>query len=330
MDRLEWHDLPATIRAAVEQHTGPAETAETAPHGVMSRLACTVHTPAGRAFIKGTRHDDPQAWVYRHEARVTRCAPLAPRVLWEVAADGWMLYGYEYIEGRHPDLTPGSGDLAPLLRTLTVTSQAPWPEALDKKPLHTRWTEFLPEDVPPGLQGRRLAHTDMSPHNMLRTPGGKLLLLDWALSCPAPVGRHRPDSAPTHLRRPHSRPGRDDRPASSRVPSGRPCHRHHLRAHRLHRLGKLGTHTPHAAQSRSHRRCPGLGRAPRGVGRHGLPLGSRGVENSMILGDVPVDYRMIAKLADSHKQDCRAATLKPAVSRPAGPTESDVGAGARA
>ena len=187
MDRIEWHDLPATTRAAVERHTGPVETAETAPHGVMSRLACTVHTPAGRAFIKGTRHDDPQAWVYRHEARVTRCAPLAPRVLWEAEAGGWMLYGYEYIEGRHPDLTPGSDDLAPLLRTLTVMSREPWPEELNKKPLHTRWTDFLPEDVPPGLQGRGLAHTDMSPHNMLRTPGGELLLLDWALFYPAPA-----------------------------------------------------------------------------------------------------------------------------------------------
>jgi hypothetical protein len=187
VDRIEWHDLPAPTRAAVERHTGPVETAETAPHGVMSRLACTVRTPAGRAFIKGTRHDDPQAWVYRHESRVTRCAPLAPRVLWEVDTGGWTLYGYEYIEGRHPDLTPGSDDLALLLRTLTVVSQTPWPEALNKKPLHTRWTEFLPEDVPPGLQGRGLAHTDMSPHNMLRTPGGELLLLDWALSCPAPA-----------------------------------------------------------------------------------------------------------------------------------------------
>jgi len=187
VDRIEWHDLPATTRAAVERHTGSVETAESAPHGVMSRLACTVHTPAGRVFIKGTRHDDPQAWVYRHEARVTRCTPLAPAVLWEVDADGWLLSGYEYIDGRHPDLTPGSDDLAPLLRTLTVTSEAPWPEALNKKPLHTRWTEFLPEDVPPGLQGRGLAHTDMSPHNMLLTHGGELLLLDWALSCPAPA-----------------------------------------------------------------------------------------------------------------------------------------------
>ncbi|WP_416985890.1 phosphotransferase [Streptomyces sp. T028] len=187
MDRIEWHDLPAATQAAVERHTGPVETAEAAPHGVMSRLACTLRTPAGRAFVKGTRHDDPQAWVYRHEAQVTRCAPVAPRLLWEVDANGWLLYGYEYIDGRHPDLSPGSDDLAPLLRTLSVTSEAPWPEALNKKPLHTRWTGFLPTDVTPELQGRGLAHTDMSPHNMLVTRGGELLLLDWALSCPAPA-----------------------------------------------------------------------------------------------------------------------------------------------
>ncbi|MDH6521819.1 hypothetical protein M2163_001188 [Streptomyces sp. SAI-135] len=187
MDRIEWHDLPAEARAAVERHTGPVKTAGTAPHGVMSRLACTIQTPAGRAFVKGTGHDDPQAWVYRHEARVTRCAPLAAGVLWEVDAGGWMLYGYEYIDGRHPDLAPGSGDLAPLLHTLTVTSETPWPEALHKKPLHTRWTGFLPPDVPPGLQGRALSHTDMSPHNMLVTQSSELLLLDWALSCPAPT-----------------------------------------------------------------------------------------------------------------------------------------------
>ncbi|NEC90392.1 phosphotransferase family protein [Streptomyces sp. SID12501] len=187
MDRIDWHDLPAATRAAVERHTGPVEAAETAPHGVMSRLACTIRTRFGRVFVKGTRHDDPQAWVYRHEAQVTGNAPLAPHVLWEVDAGEWQLYGYEYVDGRHPDLTPGSDDLGPLMRTLTVLSEVAWPEDLRKKPLYSRWAEFLPEDVPPGLQGRALAHTDMSPHNMLVTPAGELLLLDWALSCPAPA-----------------------------------------------------------------------------------------------------------------------------------------------
>ncbi|MBK6015167.1 phosphotransferase [Streptomyces sp. MBT53] len=187
MDRIEWHDLPAPTRAAVERHTGPVEQAETAPHGVMSRLACTIRTRAGRAFVKGTAHDDPQAWVYRHEAQVTGNAPRAPRVLWEIDAGGWVLYGYEYVEGRYPDLTPGSDDLAPLVRTLIVVSKTPWPETLHKKPLHTRWAEFLPKDIPTGLQGRGLAHTDMSPHNMLLSDAGELVLLDWALACPAPA-----------------------------------------------------------------------------------------------------------------------------------------------
>ncbi|MFC9916622.1 phosphotransferase family protein [Streptomyces sp. NPDC127197] len=187
MDRIEWHDLPAASRAAVERHTGPVDEAESAPHGVISRLACTVTTRAGRTFVKGTRADDPQAWVYRHEAQVTRNAPRAPRVLWEVDAGGWLLYGYEYLEGRYPDLTPGSDDLSCLVRTLTAVSETPWPEALRKKPLHTRWADFLPEEVPTGLHGRALAHTDMSPHNMLVTGAGELLLLDWALACPAPA-----------------------------------------------------------------------------------------------------------------------------------------------
>ncbi|MER6531291.1 phosphotransferase [Streptomyces sp. NPDC001508] len=187
MDRIEWHDLPAETRAAVERHTGPIGTAETAPHGVMSRLACTITTRTGQAFVKGTREDDPQAWVYRHEAKVTQFAPHAPHVLWEVDAGGWQLYGYTYVAGLYPDLTPGSDDLAALVHTLTVVSQSPWPEGLRKKPLHTRWAEFLPEETPSGLQGRALAHTDMSPHNMLMTESGELFLLDWALSCPAPA-----------------------------------------------------------------------------------------------------------------------------------------------
>lgn len=76
--RVDWHDLPTAARAEVEQHTGPVQETRTAPHGVMSRLACAIRTEAGAAFVKGVPHDDPQAWVYRHEAQITRYAPCAP------------------------------------------------------------------------------------------------------------------------------------------------------------------------------------------------------------------------------------------------------------
>ncbi|MFD9903146.1 phosphotransferase [Streptomyces sp. NPDC059063] len=187
MNRISWHDLPPAVQRAAECHTGQVERAETASHGVMSRLACTVHARSGRLFVKGTSLDDPLSWVYRHEARVTRHAPLAPRVLWEVETDGWLLVGYEHVYGRHPDLSPGSPDVDALVRTLTAVSEVPWPETLRKKPLHTRWAGSLPDGVPAGLRGRSLAHTDMSTLNMLITGDGRLRLLDWALACPAPA-----------------------------------------------------------------------------------------------------------------------------------------------
>ncbi|QXE35691.1 hypothetical protein KQY30_16920 [Streptomyces sp. GMY02] len=185
MDRTAWHELPPAAQEAVEKHTGRVDHAETAGSGVMSRLACTLHTALGRAFVKGTRLDDETAWMYDYEARVTRCAPRAPRLLWQVEAGGWLLVGYEFIDGHHPDLAPGSADLAPLVATLTALSAASWPATVRKKPLHVRWRGFFPADCTPDLEGGALVHTDVSALNMVATPDG-IRLLDWALACPGP------------------------------------------------------------------------------------------------------------------------------------------------
>ncbi|MFB7272720.1 aminoglycoside phosphotransferase [Streptomyces sp. NPDC056244] len=154
--------------------------------GVMSPLACTLRTSAGRIFVKGTPVDAPAAWMYRAEAQVTHAASLAPSLLWEVEAGGWLLCGYEFLEGRHPDLSPGSGDLTALVDTLRVMSGTPWPAAVRKKPLAARWGNLAPAGHADDLAGHTLAHTDMSPLNMLRTAGG-IRLVDWALACPAPA-----------------------------------------------------------------------------------------------------------------------------------------------
>ncbi|QFQ98901.1 phosphotransferase [Streptomyces phaeolivaceus] len=185
MDRTAWQELPSAAREAVEKHTGPVGHAETADTGVMSRLACTLHTASGRVFVKGTRLDDDAAWTYDYEARVTRCAPCAPGVLWEVEAGGWLLIGYEFIVGHHPGLAPGSADLAPLADTLTAMSATPWPGVVRKKPLHVRWSGLFPTDRTSDLEGTALVHTDVSPLNMLVTADG-IRLLDWALACPGP------------------------------------------------------------------------------------------------------------------------------------------------
>ncbi|WEV26753.1 hypothetical protein OYE22_17270 [Streptomyces sp. 71268] len=185
MDRTAWTELPSAAREAVEKLAGPIERGETADSGVMSRLACTLHTTASRVFLKGTRLDDETAWLYDYEARVTRSAPRAPRVLWQVEAGGWLLIGYEFLEGRHPQLAPASDDLAALVDMLTMLSSTPWPTEVRKKPLHVRWAGFYPDDCAQYLQGTALTHTDVSPLNMLVTADG-IRLLDWALACPGP------------------------------------------------------------------------------------------------------------------------------------------------
>lgn len=200
MDRTAWDALPVAARLAVEARTGPVNAADTAADGVMSHLACVLHIEAGRVFVKGTRIDDSAAWVYRREAEVTQCAPLAPRPLWQLEAGGWLLCGYEYVHGRHPDFSPGSPDIEVLLGALATMSAVAWPESVKKKPLAKRWGALLPRDRQSALDGRTLAHTDISALNMLITANG-LLVLDWALAAPAPAWA---DTAFTALRLVHA------------------------------------------------------------------------------------------------------------------------------
>lgn len=186
MTRTPWADLPGAVRRAVEGHTGPVIDATTADKGVMSPFACVLHTEHRPVFVKGTPLDAGQAWMYRAEAEVTRAASLGPAPLWQVEAGGWLVAGYEFIDGRHPDLSPGSVDIPALVGALKVMSAAPWPETVRKKPLPTRWGNLVPEGYADDLDGRSLAHTDMSPLNMLVSPQG-IRLVDWALACPAPA-----------------------------------------------------------------------------------------------------------------------------------------------
>lgn len=206
MDRTAWLELPPEARSAVEAYTGPVEHAETAETGVMARLACTLHTATGPVFVKGTRSDEPAAWMYDYEARVTRVAPLAPRVLWQVDAGGWLLTGYEYLVGPHPNLSPGSPDLDAFVDALTIMSETPWPEQVRKKPLPVRWAGFFPADRCTDLEGRTLVHSDVSPLNMLATTNG-IRVLDWALACPGPAWADAAFAIPRFIHAGHTTEG---------------------------------------------------------------------------------------------------------------------------
>ena len=57
-------------------------------------------------------------WMHRNESKINPYLPAQmPRLHWQVEASGWLMLGFEYVAGRHPDLSPGSPDLSSVAAT---------------------------------------------------------------------------------------------------------------------------------------------------------------------------------------------------------------------
>ncbi|MGC5345760.1 hypothetical protein [Streptomyces sp. DT171] len=185
MTRTPWADLPAAARRAIEARTGPVRSASEPDAGVMSAFVARLVSEDGEFFAKGTPTIAPDAWTYRHEARVTKHVPMSPVPLWEAEGGGWTFYGYSVAPGRHADFTFGSPDLGPVTEAITLLSALPWPDAISKRPLRDRLGPYIPEGESPALAGSALVHTDLGEANIL-IDGGTAHLVDWSLSCPGP------------------------------------------------------------------------------------------------------------------------------------------------
>ncbi|MBB4763756.1 hypothetical protein ACFQFC_06045 [Amorphoplanes digitatis] len=61
----------------------------------------------GLFFCKGAVAGNPMGWMHRNEDRINPYLPAEmPRLHWQIEIDGWLLLGFEYVEGRYPDLSP--------------------------------------------------------------------------------------------------------------------------------------------------------------------------------------------------------------------------------
>lgn len=208
MTRREWDALPESVRRAVEDRCGPVVKAEAPEMGVSSEVTATLHLERGAVFCKGIPVDAPGAWQHCNEAAVNQLLPagLAPRMLWEVTVDGWLLLGFEHVDGRHADLSPYSPDLTPIAETVARLRPALTPCPLPARSISARWarlpawrnySEDRPADLDPWeaehlprlveleaaapelLDGDTLLHTDLQAGNIL-IGGDGVRLIDWA------------------------------------------------------------------------------------------------------------------------------------------------------
>jgi hypothetical protein len=181
MQRTDWHDLSDTAREAVEAYTGPVLKAETATEGLNSAVAIVAHTADATVFIKGLRNDHPGVVTQQREAAINPYVhTVSPRMLWQTEADGWNLLGFEYLEGRHADYSPGSPDLPLVLDAMQRLARIPCPD-IPLKHAEQRWSSYI--DDPANrelLKGGALLHTDFNPLNILITPDNTAHIVDWA------------------------------------------------------------------------------------------------------------------------------------------------------
>lgn len=182
MKRISWDDLPDELTAAIEKRTGRILEVRTATAGQNSPMAATITTVHSKIFVKGLPRSESRS---SSQAREIAVAPLvreiSPRLHWHFEEAGWIVLGYQHIEGRHADYSPGSPDPEALLPILTALGEIKVPTNSGPfKLAEDRWKTYV--DDPEELEifrGRTLQHTDWIPHNMLISPN-RPYLIDWA------------------------------------------------------------------------------------------------------------------------------------------------------
>ena len=212
--RVHWDEVPAEVRAALEQRLGASVVrASTQPQGFSPGLAARLTLADGRrAFIKAVSEvsnpDTPD--IHRREARVLRAMPAGvpvPQLRWTFDDRGWVALCLEDIDGRHPHEPWTEQDLSLVLdaykelaRRLTPSpieageSAAHgfendingWQRALARGETrldawclkHLARLAELEADAPAAAKGDTLLHFDARADNLL-IAGDRVYVLDW-------------------------------------------------------------------------------------------------------------------------------------------------------
>ncbi|MFB6814447.1 phosphotransferase family protein [Streptomyces sp. NPDC056347] len=219
--RLQWTDVPALLRACLEDALGsPVTDAVTPPGGFGHQLAAALTLADGtRAFVKAAPDDDPLTDANVHEAAVLGSLPPgapAPDLLGIHRAADWTAVVIAHLDGPHPDLSPPSADAEQTWALLDKLTSSPAPAsytaAVNSTPSTTAalhgWDELLadpPADLAPAARDRlkqlaeleaawpglahgdRIVHGDLRADNMVRDHHLGVTFVDWAHATTGPA-----------------------------------------------------------------------------------------------------------------------------------------------
>jgi aminoglycoside phosphotransferase (APT) family kinase protein len=209
--RVHWEGLPASIREAIEKRLeGKVVDAITQPGGFSPGLAARLRLDDGRrVFVKAvseTANPDSPA-MHRREAQVVAAMPVGapvPRLQWTYEDDGWVVLGFDDVDGQHPTLPWQEDELDLVVRSLREMSALLTPSPIESHTAGSRfardiqgWKSALVRNedrldswvlaqlealAPAAAAGQTLLHFDTRADNLL-IADGRVYVVDWPSAC---------------------------------------------------------------------------------------------------------------------------------------------------
>lgn len=212
-------ELPEETRKTIEGQTGPVKGYFADREAAGCVLGGFLTTERGPVFMKATPAGSVRARSLVQEAAVTmHLPPLCPRLVWRVEAGGWLVLGFEAVDGYTADFLD-TGDLVLVLDAIRELSSLAEPEDNESfwqlaqiEWAEQRWARFADEGTAHLFSGTTLLHTDIGPRNVLIDK--RAYVVNWSRPCRGaafiePFGMavrmveagHRPNEAMTWVRR---------------------------------------------------------------------------------------------------------------------------------
>ncbi|MEV4708688.1 phosphotransferase [Actinoplanes sp. NPDC049316] len=177
--RRDWAALPESAMMQIEERVGRSHVIP-ASDGDHAEIAATVAGADARVFVKAAVSEFGVRSL-RYELLVGRGVdtPYSPAVVWDFEADGWLVVGFEHVDGVRADLSSASAHLDLLDLVLQELAKTRVPR---DAPLFSPSARFGFEH--PAMHGDTLVHTDLNPANVIVTPAG-VRVVDWAMATKA-------------------------------------------------------------------------------------------------------------------------------------------------
>ncbi|WP_344247145.1 protein kinase [Actinocorallia libanotica] len=151
----------------IRPHTGHVTAVRSPSGGNSTADTVLIEAEHGTFFVKAVpnRPGGRRASLLREAAINPYVAPdLSPVMRWRAQDETWIVLGFNVIEARPADFTPGSPDLPAVVDILNRITALPLPEVA-RGWTETRWDAHA--DDPDFLRGDALLYTDIHPDNLL-------------------------------------------------------------------------------------------------------------------------------------------------------------------